>query len=50
MKKGQELNQEIENLEYLASTLQYDHQKSARIALQSKADNLKLIKQEQETR
>ena len=48
--KGQELDQKIENLEYLASTLQYDHQQSARIALQSKAENLKLIKQEEESR
>ena len=50
MKKGTELDQEIEDLEYMASGLTYEHQQSARMALLQKADNLKLIKQEEESR
>lgn len=38
-----ELIQEISNWEYLASTLEYEHQKSLKHALLMKAENLKAI-------
>ena len=42
-KEMKRIEKEIENLEYLATTLEYEHQKSLRIELEMKADNLRKI-------